>query len=85
MWVDWENTQIQILKQFLLTSHRISHCGKVEQSQTEHLRCELAVGPLGCAPVHGHLPSPDRSGASGCPSSLDTYEYTNALEFAFCF
>lgn len=64
-----------------LTSN--SHYGKVEQSQTEHLRCGLAVGPLGCDPVHGHLPSPDRSGTSGCPSSLDTYEYNNALEFAF--
>lgn len=66
-----------------LTSN--SHCGKVEQSQTEHLRSEVAVGPRGCAPVHGYLPSPDWSGAFGCPSSLDTYEYTNALEFAFCF
>lgn len=42
VWVDWENTQVQTLKQLLLTAHRI-HTGKAEQLQIEHLRWELAV------------------------------------------
>lgn len=82
MWVGWENTQIQILKQFLLTSHRIP---TVEKWSNHRLSILDVKWLCSCAPVHGYLPSPDWSGAFACPSSLDTFEYTNALEFAFCF